>query len=52
MNLDNFIGTSVTDDVRYASYHMLEVRRLSAQQFDTLCRMQEQTFLAYFYFSL
>jgi hypothetical protein len=38
--------------LRYASYHMLEVSWLSAEQFDTLYRMQEQTFLAYLHFSL
>ena len=40
-----FICTWVTDVSRHVSYRTLEVRWLSAQQFDTFYRMVEQTFL-------
>jgi len=43
-------GLWVIDAPRYVSYRTLQVRRLSAQQFDTLYRMPEHTFLQTFIF--
>ena len=44
-NLENFIRTWVIDMPRHVRYRTLEVKWLSAQQFDTMHRMPEQTFL-------
>jgi len=46
------LGPRVTDVPCHISHCMLEVRWFSAQQFDTFYRMLEQTFFAYFDFSI
>jgi hypothetical protein len=44
-NKENYIRTWVIDVPRHVRYRRLEVKWLSAQQFDTMHRMSEQTFL-------
>jgi len=46
-NLENFIRTWVIDMSRHVLYCRLEAKWLSAQQFDTMHRLPEQTFFAY-----